>query len=64
LRCEKRIRFTRAHSEQEHIAGVGLGLSIVIDCIDMLGGRIVVESTEGVGTRFVLTLPNQPPLTP
>jgi signal transduction histidine kinase len=56
-------RFTRAHPDQENIAGVGLGLSIVIDCIDTLGGRITVESTEGVGTRFVLTLPNRPPLT-
>ncbi len=56
-------RFTRAHEHRDdlaHITGIGLGLSIVEDCLQALGGRIEVESTEDVGTTFVLTLPIQP----
>jgi signal transduction histidine kinase len=56
-------RFTRAHADREdasHVAGIGLGLSIVEDCIHSLGATIDVESTEGVGTAFVITLPRHP----
>jgi signal transduction histidine kinase len=42
-----------------HVDGLGLGLSIVEDCIQALGGTIEVESVEGTGTIFVLTLPMQ-----
>ena len=37
--------------------GTGLGLSISYDIIYAHGGEIVVESTEGKGTTFVITLP-------
>jgi signal transduction histidine kinase len=37
--------------------GTGLGLAIVKEIADQLGGRIVVESEEGVGTIFVVHLP-------
>jgi signal transduction histidine kinase len=56
-------QFTRAHAEPEHgvhVGGLGLGLSIVDDCIRAMHGRIEVESSEGVGTTFVLTLPRTP----
>jgi len=56
-------QFTRAHAESEHgvhVNGLGLGLSIVDDCIRAMHGRIEVESSEGVGTTFVLTLPRTP----
>lgn len=56
-------RFTRAHERRadvRHVDGLGLGLSIVEDCIQALGGTIEVESVEGTGTIFVLTLPMQP----
>lgn len=56
-------RFTRAHAsrgEMAHVAGIGLGLSIVEDCVRAIGGRIAVSSTEGVGTTFDLTLPVAP----
>ena len=40
--------------------GTGLGLTIVKDIVDQLGGRIFVESEEGVGTIFVVHLPIAP----
>jgi len=53
-------RFTRAHADQEEfesLSGVGLGLAIVDDCVSAMGGTITVESTEGQGTQFSMTLP-------
>jgi len=53
-------RFTRAHADRDelsHVSGIGLGLSIVEDCIRAMGGRIDVWSVQGEGTAFVLTLP-------
>ena len=41
---------------QDH-RGVGLGLSIVQSLVRAHGGRITVESVEGVGSRFTFTLP-------
>lgn len=42
--------------------GSGLGLYIVYAQVrDLLGGQLDVQSTEGHGTRFVLTLPLQAP---
>jgi signal transduction histidine kinase len=57
-------RFTRAHAQRDdgvHVGGLGLGLSIVEDCVGAMHGRIEVESSVGVGTTFVLTLPRTPP---
>lgn len=55
-------RFTRAHTgnaETEVIKGVGLGLAIVDDCIAAIGGSITVESEEGAGSVFRLTIPSR-----
>jgi signal transduction histidine kinase len=41
-------------------SGLGLGLSIVADCVDALKGDIQVESTLGEGTRFLVELPSTP----
>ena len=56
-------RFTRAHAdraEQDSITGVGLGLAIVDDCVIAMNGTITVESAEGQGTTFCVTLPATP----
>jgi len=53
-------RFTRAHLDQTeflHVAGIGLGLSIVEDCVRAMGGRIEAQSVEKQGSTFILTLP-------
>ncbi|MGC1396578.1 MAG: ATP-binding protein [Coleofasciculaceae cyanobacterium] len=44
--------------------GVGLGLLIVKECVDLHGGEIIVESELMVGTQFIITLPlvNRMPL--
>ncbi|WHZ08406.1 MAG: hypothetical protein OJF59_002160 [Cytophagales bacterium] len=48
--------FYRATSSS---SGSGLGLYIVKDTIERLGGTINVKSQAGVGTEFIVTLPNQ-----
>jgi signal transduction histidine kinase len=53
-------RFTRAHADRaelDAVSGVGLGLAIVDDCVTAMNGTITVESAEGAGTRFCLTVP-------
>ncbi len=44
-------------SRSRSLGGTGLGLSIVKHIIQLHGGHIAVESSPGIGTRFVITLP-------
>ncbi len=41
----------------QYIGGTGIGLEVVKSFIDLLKGMILVESEEGVGTRFRILLP-------
>jgi signal transduction histidine kinase len=54
-------RFFRASTAQRNaVAGVGLGLTITKAITTAHGGTLGLESTEGVGTTFTLTLPRTP----
>ncbi|NJM17615.1 MAG: hybrid sensor histidine kinase/response regulator [Richelia sp. SM1_7_0] len=48
--------FHRA-SNVRGIPGTGLGLSIVKKCVEAHGGEIVLESQEGIGSTFTVSLP-------
>ena len=39
-------------------AGFGLGLYIVKEAIEKLGGTVKVESQLGIGTKFIIFIPN------
>ncbi|WP_131105918.1 sensor histidine kinase [Ornithinimicrobium sufpigmenti] len=47
-----------------NVEGSGLGLAIVKAIVEAHGGSVVVESTEGIGSRFTLWLPTDPPEEP
>lgn len=46
-----------ADNAERQIEGTGLGMSITKKYVDMLGGTIEIDSVEGVGTTFVISIP-------
>lgn len=55
-------RFERASSARNH-GGLGLGLYIVHQIVEMHGGSVSVESELGAGSRFIVELPLRGPAT-
>ncbi len=55
--------FARAYSDPAGAGGrrgTGLGLAIVRSLVNASGGRVWVESADGLGARFIFTLPVAP----
>lgn len=49
--------FNRLNAEYSKIEGSGVGLVITKQLVEMMGGKLAFESTEGVGTEFWMDLP-------
>jgi len=55
------LQFYRAENVQaQHISGIGIGLYVVKEIVDLHGGQIDVASQEGAGSTFTICLPIQP----
>jgi two-component system sensor histidine kinase/response regulator len=54
------VPFRRLSQTSQH-SGHGLGLAIVLQIIEKLGGEVGLESTPGDGSTFWFTLPTQAP---
>ena len=51
-------KFHRIKNEEtQEIRGTGLGLWITKRIIELMGGKVSVESIKGVGTHFIVTFP-------
>ncbi len=51
--------FSRLHERTHDIEGSGLGLAICKNLVELLNGELKVNSTEGVGSTFSVTIPKE-----
>lgn len=54
--------FQRLHTREQY-EGTGIGLAVVRQAVERLGGQIRVESEPGQGASFIFNLPRTPPAT-
>jgi len=47
-------------SKSDIFGGTGLSLAITKSCIELLGGKVNVESNFGKGSKFTVTIPYKP----
>lgn len=61
-KAKQKIIFERFSRDSDGVAnnvgGLGLGLAIAIENVELLGGKIELESELGVGSVFTIKLPN------
>ena len=55
---DEHFRAHAAHDASLGVNGLGLGLTIVKDCLRSISGTIALESREGEGSVFTVTFPD------
>lgn len=47
------------NSLSRHAEGAGIGLSLIKMLVDLMGGKILLKSKEGIGSEFTIILPDE-----